>query len=218
MRTVSILYWSFNKKLYILYMKKILALPYYEEVWKDIPEYDGLYQGSNFFKVRSLNHYGKSKNDSVHFVNGKTLNLTKDKSTGYLIVRLCKNGVVKKHFVHRIMAELFIPNPDNLPTVDHINRIRDDRKISNLRWASYQTQQQNIIRKKKSPKKKIVVNKQNINGKPVIQLSTDGRFVAEYPSVKEAERQTGICFVSISNCCLGYKYRHTAGGYQWRYK
>ena len=193
-------------------------IPYIEEVWKDIPEYEGLYQGSNFFKVRSLCHYGKSKNNSVHFVNSKTLNFTKDKSTGYLTVNLCKNGVTKKHFVHRLMAHLFIPNPENLPTVDHINRIRDDRKISNLRWASYETQRKNTTRKKKSPKKKILLSKQNINGAPVIQLSKDGHFVAEYPSVKEAERQTGICYVNISNCCLGRKYRHTAGGYRWCYK
>lgn len=67
----------------------MLSLPYYQEVWKDIPDYEGLYQISNFFKVRSLNHYGKSKNNNVHFVNGKMLKLTKDEQ-GYLIVRLCK--------------------------------------------------------------------------------------------------------------------------------
>lgn len=158
-------------------------IPYIEEVWKDIPEYEGLYQGSNFFKVRSVDHWvsnGKGK----YLVKGQLLSPVKEKDTGYLTVRLCKNCVVKKHYIHRLMAELFIPNPDNLPTVDHINRIRDDNKISNLRWASYQTQRFNVTRKNKTPKKKIIVNKQNINGKPVIQLSKDGQFVAEYSSVK----------------------------------
>ena len=198
-------------------MNEILMIPYIEEVWKDIPEYEGLYQGSNFFKVRSVDHW-VSNGKGNYLVKGQLLNPIKEKDTGYLTVRLCKNCVTKKHYIHRLMAELFIPNPDNLPTVDHINRIRDDNKISNLRWASFQTQRFNTTRKKKTPKKKIIVDKQNINGKPVIQLSKDGHFVAEYSSVKEAERQTGICFVNISNCCLGRKYRHTAGGYRWCYK
>lgn len=199
-------------------MSEVLMIPYIEEVWKDIPEYEGLYQGSNFFKIRSLDHWvtnGKGK----YLVKGQLLTQIKEKDTGYLTVRLCKNCVSKKHYVHRIMAELFIPNPDNLPTVDHINRIRDDKKITNLRWAPYKLQAQNrTIKKKKTPKKKILLNKQNINGKPVIQLSKDGHFVAEYTSVMEAERETGICFTNISMCCLGKNYRHTAGGYQWCYK
>lgn len=197
-------------------MKQILALPHYEEIWMDIPEYEGLYQGSNFYKVRSLDHYGKSKNDSTHFVNGKMLKLVKDESTGYLKVSLCKNGVVTKKYVHRLMAELFIPNPNNYPTVDHINRIRDDMKITNLCWAPYELQQENTDREsqRKITKEKLQ-NRKDLS-KPMIQLTKDMRFVKEYPSVMEAERQTGIDNSNISYCCIGK--RKSAGGYIWRYK
>lgn len=116
------------------------------------------------------------------------------------------------------MAELFIPNPHNYPTVDHINRIKSDNKLSNLRWADYSMQRENTTRKKSNKRKKPLTRNYDYLSKPVIQITVDGQYIAEYPSGLEAQRQTGIKCINISMCCRGVKYRHTAGGYFWKYK
>jgi len=64
-------------------------------------------------------------------------------TTGYKFIRLCKDGKVKSLLIHRLLALHFIPNPENKPTVDHINRIRDDNRLYNLRWATSKEQNNN---------------------------------------------------------------------------
>lgn len=90
------------------------------EVWKDISEYEGLYQ------ISSL---GKVKRDD------KILKYTIC-SGGYYYISLCKDGIPIKRRIHRLLAETFIPNPDNLQQVDHINQNRIDNRLENLRWVS----------------------------------------------------------------------------------
>lgn len=154
------------------------------EIWRDIKGYEGLYQVSNIGRVR----------------NSKTGKLLKPfTSKNYLYVKLYKNGVPKVILVHRLVAAAFIPNPNNLPEVDHINRNTADNRVENLRWAN----------------RKIQINN-SILLKPVLQYTLDGQLVAEYPSVSEAERQTGINHRCISWCCLG-KYK-TSGDYIWKFK
>ena len=80
--------------------------------------------------------------DIINVNTGKKLNPTKD-TTGYMRVGLYSNGV-KTHFsVHRLIALAYIPNPENKPCIDHINRIRDDNRIENLRWATRLENMQN---------------------------------------------------------------------------
>lgn len=177
-----------------------------KEIWRDIKDYEGLYQVSNFGRVRSLDRNGKGKGNGS---KGKILKLCLDKSNGYYIVMLYKNGISKKYSVHRLVAEAFIPNPDNLPTVDHINRIRTDNRIENLRWADYRLQRENCD---KEPNK--IALKESCS-KPVLQYTKGGQFIKEYPSITEAGRNTGINYSSICQCCLGK--RKSAGGYIWKY-
>ena len=98
-----------------------------KEIWKDIEGYEGLYQVSNLGRVKR---------------NGRILKpyFGTDK---YYYVSLSKDSKVTKFKIHRLVAHAFIPNPENKPTVDHINRNRIDNRVDNLRWATYTEQRSN---------------------------------------------------------------------------
>lgn len=108
-----------------------------EEVWKDIPDYEGLYQISNFGNVKSISRMSyKRKCETIikkPCLSGK----------GYLKVTLCKDGTKKYVFIHRLVAQMFIPNPENKLTVDHIDRNKLNNNVNNLRWATYSEQIKN---------------------------------------------------------------------------
>ena len=100
------------------------------EIWKDIKGYEGLYQVSNKGRVKSLGN-NKAKKEKI-------LSL-KPSNDGYIRVCLCKNGKEKPFYVHRLVAEAFLPNPDNLPVVNHkIDDFehRSDNRVENLEWCT----------------------------------------------------------------------------------
>lgn len=133
-----------------------------EEVWKDIPGYEGLYQVSNTGEVKSLNYRGSGET--------KLLKQSTNKK-GYKRVVLCKNRKKKNHCVHRLVAIAFIPNPDNLPIVNHIDECKSNNMVSNLEWCTlvynntYGTRNERISKSSKGKtfseehKKKISENK-----------------------------------------------------------
>lgn len=101
------------------------------EIWKDIKGYEGLYQISNYGRVKSLPRMMK---------NRKCEEIIKAPSVlpkGYLKVSLCKNGKIKYFFIHRLVAEAFIPNPNNFPCVNHKDCNPRNNEVSNLEWISY---------------------------------------------------------------------------------
>lgn len=109
------------------------------EIWKPIPGYQGLYETSSMGRVRSVTHYvPHPRNKSYKLIRyGKILKPELDKS-GYPTVTLCKEGKTKPFKVHRLVAKAFIPNPENLPQIDHINCKRYDNRPENLRWCTTQ--------------------------------------------------------------------------------
>lgn len=106
-----------------------------EEIWKDIPEYEGLYQISNLGNIKSQ-HSNRMSGQRP----GKLLKITLMKN-GYMSLELRMGDTNKRHLVHRLIAEVFIPNPDKRPVVNHINGIKNDNRIENLEWC---TQSENV--------------------------------------------------------------------------
>lgn len=108
-----------------------------EEIWKDIVDYEGLYQVSNLGRVKRLEHYVFLKNRY-----GQKKNLYKEKIAnqietkhGYLKVSLSKNGKGKQYFVHRLVAQAFISNIENKPEIDHIDTNKKNNCVDNLRFC-----------------------------------------------------------------------------------
>lgn len=125
---------------------------------------------------------------------------------GYNRITLCKDGKVKYILIHRLVALAFIPNPDNLPIINHKDENPSNNNVENLEWCSIKYNNTYGTRLERSA---------IANWKPIRQFTKDGLFIKEYTSLKEAARQTGFYKSAISQCCNGkLKSSH---GYIWRY-
>ena len=177
-----------------------------EEVWKDIVDYEGLYQVSNLGNVKSLNfnHTGKEQILKPH----------KDKG-GYLRVDLCKDGKRNGKLIHRLVAQAFIPNDDLFKTeINHKDENKENNVWSNLEWCdmsynnNYGTHQERCAKARLNhPKLSKKVNQYSLDGKTFIQ---------SFHSAMEIQRQLGFANTHISDCCLGK--RKSAYGFMWKYK
>jgi hypothetical protein len=180
------------------------------EVWKDIKGFEGMYKISNFGNVKSTKRRG-SKGGIV-----KPCIMT----CGYLRLYLHKGNIRKHKLLHRLIADAFIPNPQNKPFVDHINTIRTDNRIENLRWSTCDENNNNPLSKIKAS----AHNAKTLKGmlgvlhpksKSVYQFDLNGNLIRKYGSGLEAERCCQIFASNISAVCRGKQ--KTAGGYKWFY-
>lgn len=170
-----------------------------EEIWVDVKDYEGLYQISNCGRVKSLGNDKKRKEKILKYGN------TGD---GHLTVALSKNGKIKKPQIHRLVAQHFIPNPQNKPIAHHIDKNPENNNVDNIMWVT--EEQHKALHPEVFEKTEIICSK------PIVQYTMDGQFVAEYKSAKEAERNTEIYQQNICACCN--KQRKSAGGFKWQYK
>lgn len=182
-----------------------------EEEWKDIENYPN-YQVSNIGRVKSKERYTKQRN-GINLRKEKLLTPQKDHK-GYLYVRLYNENGWKYFKVHILVAKTFIPNLLNEPTVDHIDRNKENNKIDNLRWTSHIVQasnkdKTNIIKNMKILGKKSYKNR----AEKVKQYDLNNNFIKEFISSREASKLLNISETSISNCINGYS--KSAGGYIW---
>jgi hypothetical protein len=112
------------------------------EEWKDIPGYEGLYQISDHGNVRSIDRTVKNGIKGYRFIKGQPIESCFE-SALYPIVRLCKDNKYTSYQVHRLLGIVFIPNPNDLPMIDHIDRNPKNNHISNLRWVTHSQNQEN---------------------------------------------------------------------------
>lgn len=138
-----------------------------------------------------------------------------DGGNGYKKVSLVKNGKVYNRLIHRIVAQAFIPNPENLPQVNHKDENKANNCVENLEWCT--SAYNNNYGTRGARMGKTELNRSDCS-KAVIQYTLGGDFIAEYPSVKEARRQTNMWKAHIGECCSHYKNQYTAGGYRWAWK
>lgn len=161
------------------------------ETWAQIKGYDGKYLISTKGRIYS------AKRD-------RYLNPYINKY-GYLVIDLSHHGKRKNVRVHRLVAEAFIPNPDNKPEVNHLDGDKTNCQVSNLEWS---TRSENLLHAYQT-------GLRAPTWKAVVAFNKDGEFVSYFKSMKEAEEQTGISHYCISKCCCGTS--KTAGGYIWEY-
>lgn len=173
------------------------------EVWREVKEFAGKYEVSNFGRVRSL--------DYRH--TGQARVLRPSMSTdGYLLVDIFKDGKKTRKFVHRVVAEAFIENPSNLTQVNHRNEIKEDNRVENLEWIS---QKDNINYGTGNERRSKAQLNHPKKSKRVLQFDRSGNLLREWLSTSEVERQTGWCQGHISLACRG-KLK-TTHGFVWRY-
>lgn len=180
------------------------------EEWRPVVAYEGLYEVSDWGNVRSLN-YNKTKEI-------KELKQIPDKD-GYMNVCLHKYGSQLSKRVHRLVADSFIPNPDNKPCIDHINGKKDDNRVENLRWATVVENNRNPVTMKNMIG---IQNGRQLNrkdcSKPVYQYTLDGKYVATYPSASEAARVFNCHKGTIAKCCVDSGRNNKALNYKWYYE
>lgn len=181
-----------------------------EEIWKDIKDFEGLYQVSNMGRVKSLARVILRNNGKKQTFKEKIIKQATNKQ-GYYQISLWKNGIEKRYLLHRLIAEHFIPNPENKPCIDHINTDPTDNRIENLRWCTYKENNNNplTVKHRSKPRNWKIKGFEHWKSKPVVQLTKKGELLKIYPNAFSAE------VYHINRCCDGE--RKTAGGYKWQY-
>lgn len=186
-----------------------------QEIWKNVVGYEGYYQVSNFGNVmrtskeyvNSIGHLCKS--------NEKQCKLDIYKN-GYVYVHLSIGGRAKHVQVHRLVAMAFIPNPNNLPQVNHKDGNKTNNSVDNLEWCTAGENERHAYRiglKKPNMSQLGKVGESSARGIAIIQYDKNMNFVAEYPTARIAAKHIGVHPASVSKCanlknkCKGYYFR-----------
>ena len=162
-----------------------------KEIWKDIPNYEGLYQASNLGNIRSL------KNRWGNRIEPRLVKQQKTKK-GYKRVRLSKKNKSKTFMVHRIIYITFIKDVENGLEINHKDFNRENNKINNLEMINH------------------TKNVRYSKAKPIIQLSLNNEYIRKWDCIRDVEKEIGIDHRQICACLLGK--RQTCHGYKWKYK
>ena len=197
-----------------------------EEIWKDIPEYEGYYQASNLGRIKSLTRIKYANGGS--YMSKEIILKQATTKLRYKSVALCKNGIQKHYWVHRLIALTFLPNPNEWPDINHKDENPSNNNVENLEWCTtkynmnygtcVERRKASFVRNQSFLKANAtkVRNQSRCHETPILGTSKDGDAVLSYKSITEAARSTGISKGHIGECVKGI--RKSAGGYYWKYQ
>lgn len=176
------------------------------EQWKDIKGFEEFYQISNFGRIKSKDRYLRTCGNGIRFVKGRIIKPVIC-TNGYYEAHLRVNGKRTVKMLHRVVAEAFIENPDNLPEVNHKDENPANNHVENLEWctskynANYGTRNQRMVKDKYL--------------KPITMIGYNGEEIKTFKSLKEAAVETGADSSSLIRVCKGKQ--KTCVGYKWKY-
>ena len=177
-----------------------------EEIWKDIRGYEGLYQISNLGRIKSLPKW------RVKYGYGEIILKQSIGKKGYKVISLNKNKKRKQYKVHRLIAEAFIPNPENKPQINHIDGNKLNNDINNLEWC---TQNENIQHAYNTGLYKNYSPPPVRQKRKIIQYSLDGQFIKYWIGIADTAKKLNCDYSNIVNCCRGKQ--KSAFGFIWKY-
>lgn len=183
-----------------------------KEIWKDVKGFEGLYMISNLGRIK---HYS-NKN------KWKILKQTNKKGSYFKIVLKCKD-YTKSTRIHRLVAEAFIPNPNNLPQVNHIDMNKQNNKVDNLEWVTPKENVCKAIQQKPYMIENMIKYNTITRPKRVCQYSLSGDLICVFNNAKEAQKSTNVCSRNILQVASKEPYndkgdtRKQAGGYIWKF-
>ncbi|WP_019124649.1 NUMOD4 domain-containing protein [Peptoniphilus grossensis] len=166
--------------------------------WNPIKGYEGLYEVSEEGQIRSLDRY-QNNHGKPQFIRGKTKSLRKDPQ-GYLMTDLYKEGKQETVRVHRVVAEAFIKNTFNLPTVNHKDGNKENNKLSNLEWASYKDQSEHLYKNNLKSKKGIEKSIKAMAKATSIKVRCKNNNKV-YSSISKAAKEVGASASQLSIAC-----------------
>ena len=173
-----------------------------EEIWKTVKGYEGRYEISNMGRVRSFAQDSKEGKIKIGNPNMR----------GYLCILLYDgNGNKKWYFVHRLVADAFIENPNEYPQINHKDENKTNNCVDNLEWC---TNEYNIHYGTRLERVALSNRCCETTSSKIYSIDQDGN-VEQYDSIGEAERQTGLCHSNIVRTLKGRS--HTCGGRKWFY-
>lgn len=178
-----------------------------DEIWKPIKGFEYKYEVSNFGRVKTISHTVNFKDGRSYHVKNKMLNPIMT-NRGYKVVAFSDGKKKRQYFVHRLVAEAFIPNPNNYPIINHKDENRSNNIVSNLEWCTYKYNTNYGNCKKKISESEII---------PVNAYLMNGDYVGQFNSLTDAANKLNVFVQNISKCCKkkikytrGYVFRFTS--------
>jgi len=185
------------------------------EIWKDIEGF-GYYQISNYGRVRSFHPIvcGRTQEGYRNMTHHVRILKPSESETGYLKITLSRQKKPFKQSIHRLVAQAFVLNPEHLPYVNHKDENKKNNNPLNLEWCTHKYNCNYGTRN--SRQSKSMMNNASMSI-PVVQMTKKGDYINTFPSLSEAERQTGARAKHIGSCCNNVYGFKSARGFKWRF-
>jgi NUMOD4 motif/HNH endonuclease len=187
------------------------------ESWKPVLGYEGRYEVSSYGRVKVLSRI-VTRQSGAYAMKAKLFKLVMSRNEGYFKVSFQVNMARRTFWVHRLVATAFLPNPHNLPCVNHKDGNKTNNHTSNLEWCTYK---ENIAHGLLTgiynyEKMKECLAMSNMNKKSVLQFDISGQnYIRTWESAASAARHLGVNFRGISSSCRGISKSY--GGFIWKF-